>query len=53
MSDWTIEEYKKLLGFSGEVLRPTENEVYLSTEDIPAEKDWVTDGAVTPIKDQG
>jgi C1A family cysteine protease len=54
MSDWNEAEYRSLLGYNGATYAATaDREVYLSTEDLPAEKDWVKDGAVTPIKDQG
>jgi C1A family cysteine protease len=54
MSDWNLDEYKSLLGFKGAAFEATsEREVYLSTEDLPKEKDWVKDGGVTPVKDQG
>merc|ERR1719263_109719 len=51
MSTWTHDEYKKLLGFKGgnaTVAEPT----VLSTEGIPAAKDWRSLGAVNPVKNQ-
>jgi len=52
MSTWTHDEYKKLLGYKApqnvEAAEPT----VLSTEGIPAAKDWRTLGAVNPVKNQ-
>ena len=50
MSDWTHEEYGKLLG-----LRPTNvvGEVQIFEETNADSVNWVTAGAVTPVKDQG
>merc|ERR1719454_2307710 len=47
MSDWTHEEYKKLLGYK-HVERTTEPEL-LDTVGIPAEMDWRDKGAVTGV----
>ena len=50
MSTWTQEEYKKILGFKGNetLAEPT----VLSTEGIPAAKDWRSLGAVNAVKNQ-
>jgi len=51
-SDWTHEEYKGMLG----LIADFENEdgfVYFSEENTPTSVNWVTAGAVTPVKDQG
>jgi len=50
MSTWTQEEYKKILGFKGNqtLAEPT----ILSTEGIPAAKDWRSLGAVNAVKNQ-
>jgi C1A family cysteine protease len=50
MSTWTAEEYKKILGFRGNATQaePT----ILSTEGIPAAKDWRSLGAVNAVKNQ-
>jgi C1A family cysteine protease len=55
MSDWTEEEYKKLLGYK-ESLRTTvkiSEPTILDTSNLADDVNWVTSGAVTPVKDQG
>lgn len=54
-SDWTDDEYKRLLGFKGKQSPFVEatQATLLSTEDIPASIDWRTKGAVNAVKDQG
>ena len=54
-SDWKQEEYEKILGYKG---RLTDSERKVKVYDIDENKDkmqvdWVSAGAVTPIKDQG
>ena len=52
MSDWTPEEYKKLLGYRAE--KKTANEVMeLDTTNVADAVNWVTKGAVTAVKNQG
>jgi len=50
-SDWTHEEYKKLLGYKHVAKESTTEE--LSVENLATEVNWVTKGAVTPVKNQG
>lgn len=51
MSDWTEDEKARMRGYKGQ---PSENKNYveLDTSALPDEVDWVTKGAVTPVKDQ-
>jgi cathepsin L len=51
MSDWTHEEYKKLLGYKGQ---KGNNEVMeLDTTNLKTNVNWVEKGAVTAVKNQG
>jgi len=50
-SDWTEAEYKRLLGFKGKTVAG-EAEV-LDTSNLADGVNWVTKGAVTPVKNQG
>jgi len=52
MSDWTTAERKRLLGYKPSMI-PRAEATVLSTEDNAATVDWVSAGAVTPVKDQG
>ena len=49
-ADWTHEEYKKLLGYTGPQRNQQTNEKPEVTAD---EVNWVTKGAVTNVKNQG
>ena len=51
-SDWTEAEYKRLLGYKGQAELKGEAEV-LDTSNLEDEVNWVTKGAVTPVKNQG
>ena len=51
-SDWTFEEYSKLLGYRSQKmpqLLEMEPE-FLATHDLAESVDWTTKGAVTPVK---
>lgn len=53
MSDWTNDEYKKLLGYRRQPLRKHNHNIFDSEPvDAPASFDWRTHGAVTPVKNQ-
>jgi len=52
MSTWTAEEYKKILGFKAPMNATVAEPTILSTEGIPANKDWRSLGAVNPVKNQ-
>ena len=54
-SDWTQDEYKKLLGYkkTNHLVKASRNATILKTEDTPASVDWRETGAVNAVKDQG
>jgi C1A family cysteine protease len=52
MSDWTQAEYKRLLGYKA-LSYPVERSAAPVNVTFPASVDWRTEGAVTPVKDQG
>jgi len=51
LADRTVEERKKLNGYKSS--NRARKETILSTYGLAAEVDWVTKGAVTPVKNQG
>jgi len=56
MADLTQEEYSALLGYKKNTMEPQNAErvnVFDESNDLPASVNWVTEGMVTPIKDQG
>ena len=54
MSDWTVEEYRNLLGYKPELRDVDAPRIYAVDEPTNAtEVDWRTRGAVTAVKDQG
>ena len=51
-SDWTEDEFKKLLRFS-ETKSDVEYDVFESDEEIEGDWDWRVQNKVGPVKDQG
>merc|ERR1712100_762205 len=50
-TDYTHEEYRVLLGYNASAKKPNPIAVF-DTTNLDASIDWVTKGAVTPVKDQ-
>ena len=53
MSTWTHNEYKRLMGRAKNGAKPVVVHDRLNGVKAPASIDWRTQGAVTPVKDQG
>ena len=52
MSDWTVEEYNKLLGYKAN-MKTTYEPMDFDATNLSDSVNWVTKGAVTAVKNQG
>jgi cathepsin F len=52
-SDWTPEEFEKILGYKQHTRKTALKTRHLNTNSIEYTVNWVTAGAVTPVKNQG
>ena len=52
-STYTDFEFKKMLGYQAPANLHNQKFTYLETENLAEEVNWITKGAVNPIKDQG
>jgi len=54
MADWTDAEYKKVRGYKQGASKAQAKTIFVGNNTaVPASVDWVTAGAVTPVKNQG
>ncbi len=51
-ADWTVAEFKKMLGSKKHLDQVITNPTYLSTENLKDSVDWRSHGSVTPVKNQ-
>lgn len=52
MSDWTSDEYSRLLGYKEHLREDVQEPTILETNGDTTHIDWRDKGAVTPVKDQ-
>jgi len=52
-SDWTDDEFKRILGYKKNPLVSDRASESIDNVAVPTSVNWTTAGAVTPVKDQG